>query len=218
MSRSSGISRPSAAPRAHSRLAEVVCVVLFITVMAVANLVIATFGPWLLPVTAFVSVGISMVARDYLHDVWSGQPGGFWLRMFSMVVAAGALAWLVDANAGLVAIASALALTGSAIVDTAAFAWLIRSRWLIRSNGSNIFGSLADSIIFPLVAFGVAGVGGWQAFILLVLAQSATKAAGGLFWSLVIRWTLNPDKRRAQRAAMRERLEAEHAEQAEAAA
>lgn len=189
-------------PRIHSRTAEIVCIIIFVTVMAIANLLVAHFGPWFLPITAFVSVGISMVCRDYLHDVWGGNPQTFWFRMLSLVIAAGLIAWAVNPDAGMVAIASVLAITGSALVETGVFSLLIRQRWLIRSNGSSIVGSLADSIIFPLVAFGIGGVDG---FIMLVLAQSATKAAGGLFWSIVFRWTLNPDKRRAERQLARQR-------------
>lgn len=189
--------------RVHSRTAEIVCVALFISVMAAANLAIAAFGPWFLPVTAFVSVGVSMVCRDYLHDVWSEYRGGFWVRMFGMVVAAAVLAFLLDASAGMVAFASVCAIVGSTLIETAAFTALIRQRWLIRSNGSSILGSFGDSIIFPLVAFGVGGVDG---FLLLVLTQTATKSLGGVFWSVVFRYTLNPDKRRAERRQVRARL------------
>lgn len=196
---------PAARVRVHSRTAEVVSVVLFVTVMAAANLVIAHYGPWLLPATAFISLGVSMVCRDYLHDVWYAGENSrvFWTRMILLVVAAGAISWLINPDAGRVALASTVAIAGGAALDTAAFAALFRFKWLVRSNGSNVAGSLGDSILFPLVAFGVAGVGGWGPFALLVLAQAGTKWAGGLFWSLVFRVTLNPDARRRERARAR---------------
>lgn len=192
--------------RAHSKTAEIICVILFVSVMAAANLSIAYFGPWFLPVTAFVSVGISMVARDYLNDIWSELPGGFWLRMFSMIVAAALLSFAVDSSAGTVALASVCAITGSAIIETLIFMSVIRFNWLIRSNASSFTGAVADSMIFPLVAFGYGNVDG---FWLLVLTQTATKSFGGFFWSLVFRWTINPDKKRKLRAQARARIAGE---------
>lgn len=185
----------------RERIIEYLMVTTFVTVMALANLAIAHFGPWFLPVTAFVSVGIVLVTRDYLHDTWSTRPGSFWLRMFAMIAAAGVLAYAVDQSAGMVAIASVSALVGSSLVETVVFQRVFGQKWMIRSNTSNAVGAVADSLIFPLVAFGVAGVGGWGPLALLVLTQAATKAAGGLFWSTAFRFTLNPDRRRARRLA-----------------
>lgn len=179
-----------------TRTTEIILVILFVTIMAAANLAIAAIGPWLLPVTAFVSVGIVLVSRDYLHDMWATRPGGgFWPRMLGMILAAAILAAIVDPASGRVGAASVLALTGAALVETGVFHALFRRRWMIRSNGSNIAGALADSTIFPLVAFGF----GVEGLLLLIATQAATKTLGGLFWSTLFRFTLNPDRARARR-------------------
>src|SRR5690625_2256715 len=206
--------------------------------MALANLAIAHFGPWFLPVTAFVAVGVVLVTRDYLHDVWASRGGSFWPRMLVMIAAAGVLAcageqaagmiavssvvgrtgshrvdppvftaagrlaYAVDQSAGMIAIASVAALTGSSIVETLVFQGVFRRRWMVRSNASNVAGAVADSLIFPVVAFGVTGVGGWAALLALVATQAATKTLGGLLWATVFRFTLNPDARRARRARL----------------
>lgn len=190
-------------PRAHSKVAEVVCVLLFISVMACANLLIAHFGPWFLPVTAFFAVGVSLVSRDYLHDVWKDSPIPFWPRMLAMIAAAAVLAYAVDQSAKMIAIASVLALTSSAITETLVFTTIFKSKWMIRSNVSSVFGAIADSIVFPLVAFGYAGVEG---FWLLVATQTLSKSLGAGFWSTIFRFTINPDEKRARRAAIREQL------------
>ena len=182
--------------RVHPRIVEAALVTAFVLAMAGANLAIALIGPWLLPVTAFVSVGIVLVSRDYLHDVWLDRwGGGFWPRMIAMIAAAGAIAFAVDQSAARIAVASVAALTGSALVETAVFQTVVQRKWMTRSNTSNLAGALADSIIFPVVAFGF----GFEGLLLLVLSQTAAKAAGGLFWSSVARFTLNPDRRRARR-------------------
>lgn len=184
--------------RVHPRIVEAALVTAFVLAMAGANLAIALIGPWLLPVTAFVSVGIVLVSRDYLHDVWLDRwGGGFWPRMLAMIVAAAVIAFAVDQSAARVAVASVAALTGSALVETAVFQMVVKRGWMTRSNTSNLAGAFADSFIFPIVAFGF-GMG-WRALVLLVLSQAAAKIAGGLFWSAVARFTLNPDRRRARR-------------------
>ena len=191
--------------KTRARILEASIVTLFITVMAGANLVIAAYGPWLLPVTAFVSVGIVLVTRDFLHDTWRTRGHKIWPRMLAMIGTAALLSYLVNDDAGRVALASVAALIGSTVTETAVFQLLFRRRWLVRSNGSNIVGAFADSTIFPLVAFGIGGVDG---LLLLILTQTVTKTAGGLFWSAFFQVTLKPDARRAARAERAARAQA----------
>ena len=127
------------------------------------------------------------------------------------VAAAAVLAFAVDQSALMIAIASVSALTSSAIAETIVFQALFKTRWMIRSNASSVVGALADSIMFPLVAFGYGGVEG---FWLLVATQAATKMGGAFIWTTLFRFTINPDKKRAARAARR----AEIAERAQAVA
>lgn len=183
-----------------TRTTEYLVVTVFVTVMAAANLSIAAIGPWFLPVTAFFAVGVVLVSRDYLHDVWRDRwGGGFWPRMLAMIAAAAALSYTVDQSSGRIALASVCALIGAALVETATFQAVFERPWMQRSNLSNIAGALADSVIFPVVAFGF----GFNGLVLLIATQAATKAAGGLFWSALARFTLNPDRRRARRRVAR---------------
>ena len=154
----------------------------FVSVMVAANLTVAHLGPWASPVIAFFFVGVSMVSRDVLHDSWHGR-SDFVLRMGAMIGAAGLLAWAINPAAGRIAIASALALVASAAVETATFSRLIHRPWMVRSNGSNLPGSIVDTVVFTTVAFGV----GWP-IVAVMLAQGGMKVAGGFVWSL----SLNP--------------------------
>lgn len=189
----------------RARILEASIITAFITVMAGANLVIATYGPWLLPATAFISVGIVLVTRDFLHDTWRTRGQKIWPRMIAMIGAAALLSYLVNDDAGRIALASIAALIGSTVTETAVFQILFRRPWLVRSNGSNIVGALADSTIFPLVAFGVGGVDG---LLLLIITQTLTKTAGGFFWATFFQITLKPDARRAARAARAQKVPA----------
>lgn len=184
-----------------TRTTEYLVVTVFVTVMAAANLSIAAIGPWFLPVTAFFAVGVVLVSRDYLHDIWATRPGGgFWPRMIGMIAAAAVLSYIVNPDSGRVALASVCALVASSLTETVAFQSLFTRRWMIRSNGSNILGAVADSVTFPLVAFGF----GMPGIAALILTQALTKALGGAFWTTVFRFTLDPDRRRAERAKARQ--------------
>lgn len=171
-------------------------VTLFISAMVVANLAIAHFGAWATPFVAFVLVGFSLVSRDLLHDSWQRRRNFTW-RMGSMIVVAGALAWAINPAAGRVAVASAVALVTSGIAETVTFTRLVDRPWMIRSNGSNVPGSVVDTVAFFAVAFGLS----W-ALVPVMLTQIATKIGGGVVWSLVLRWTVHPDRRRARTAAV----------------
>ena len=155
-------------------------VAIFITVMATANLLVAQLGPWITPFNAFVLVGLSMVSRDVLHQKWHDD-ATFYPKMFGMIAAAGLAAWAVNPAAGRIAIASATALTVSALAETATFQRLINRRWMVRSNGSNLPGAIVDTVVFTTVAFGFA----WG-LLAVMAAQAGMKIAGGLFWSALL--------------------------------
>ena len=194
--------------RAHSRTWEIVSVVAFIGAITGSNILVGIFGPWILPITAFFMVGVTLVTRDYLHDIWSDRAGtvGLWARMLSMFVIAAILSYLSSDDMLLISIASISALVGSSIVETLVFSTVLHRKWGVRSPSSNVAGAVMDATLFPLIAFGVEGVGGWGAFLSLIATQMLLKAAGGMFWTLVYRYTINPDKLRDQRRARREQL------------
>lgn len=147
-------------------------IVIYAAAMILANLSVATFGPVISPVNAFVLIGLDMTLRDWLHvriKAW---------QMGLLIVCTGLLTYLLNPAAGMIAVASTTAFTAAALVDWAAFAKL-RGSWLFRANGSNVASAAVDSIIFPTIAFGALMPG-------IVLMQFVAKVAGGALWSMLL--------------------------------
>lgn len=150
-----------------------IAIVSYAAAMLLANLSVATFGPWVSPVNAFVLIGLDLALRDWLHvrlRVW---------QMGALIAATGAMTYALNPAAGMIAIASSAAFTAAAVVDWATFARL-RGSWMFRANGSNVAGAAVDSIVFPTVAFGAL-------MPQIVLAQFAAKVAGGAVWAYAIK-------------------------------
>jgi uncharacterized PurR-regulated membrane protein YhhQ (DUF165 family) len=79
-----------------------------------------------------------------------------------------------------IAIASVVAFCGAALVDTFIYQKLIKHPWMVKANGSNLGGSLTDSILFPTIAFG--------SFLPhIILLQFLAKVFGGFVWSWILR-------------------------------
>ena len=149
-----------------------IAILIYATAMTLANLSVAAFGPAISPLNAFVLIGLDLALRDWLHvrlKAW---------QMLALIVAAGALTYLLNPAAGKIAIASSAAFTAAALVDWATFARL-RGTWLFRANGSNVAGAAVDSLIFPTLAFGAL-------MPHIVAMQFVAKVAGGAIWAAVL--------------------------------
>jgi len=155
---------------------------IFVGAIVLANLTIAAFGPWVSPINAFLLIGLDLSLRDYLHDKWSEQ---IW-KMGALIGAAGAISYVLNAAAGRIAVASAAAFTISSLVDAGVYHRLLHLPFLRRANGSNAAGAIADSVAFPLLAFGM-----FPGVAAIIALQFAAKTAGGAAWAWVInamRW------------------------------
>ena len=144
--------------------------------MTLANLSIVQFGPAVIPLNAFVLIGLDLALRDWLHvrlKAW---------QMGALIAASGGITYALNPAAGHIAIASACAFAAAASVDWAVFSRL-RGNWMTRSNASNVAGAMVDSIVFPAMAFG-----GLDPKI--VLSMFVAKVAGGAVWSALLsrRW------------------------------
>ncbi len=149
-----------------------IAIVIYAAAMTLANLSVAKFGPVISPVNAFVLIGLDLALRDWLHfrlKAW---------QMLALIAATGALTYLLNPTAGIIAVASAAAFTSAALVDWATFAKL-KGSWSYRANGSNVAGAAVDSLIFPTIAFGAL-------MPQIVLMQFAAKVAGGALWTALI--------------------------------
>lgn len=150
-------------------------VAVYLAAIVAANLSVAAFGPAVAPINAFFLIGLDLTLRDRLHDRW-----GFDWRMLALIAAGGALSWLLNRDAGVIAIASTAAFALAALADGAVYAILRGRERMVRVNGSNIIGAAVDSVVFPAIAFGLPLL--WP----IVLSLFAAKVAGGFAWSLIL--------------------------------
>jgi queuosine precursor transporter len=137
--------------------------------MTLANLTIAAFGVWVAPINAFLLIGLDLTLRDWLHERLTRT------QMAGLIAAASVLTWLLNADAGRIALASACAFGLAAVVDWVVFT-RARGSWLRRANASNGASALVDSVVFLTMATG--------AFLpAAIAAQFAAKFAGGAAWA-----------------------------------
>ena len=152
-------------------------IAVYAATMTRANLSIATFGPWVSPINAFVLIGLDLALRDWLHvrlKLW---------QMGALIASTGVLTFALNPVAGHIAIASACAFSAAALVDWATFARL-KGSWMFRANGSNVAGAAVDSLVFPTIAFGAL-------MPHIVAMQFVAKVAGGAIWAWVLNRVLN---------------------------
>ena len=149
-----------------------IAIFIYAFAMTVANLLVAKFGPVITPINAFVLIGLDLALRDWLHvrlKVW---------QMGALIASTGALTFVLNPAAGMIAIASATAFTAAAVVDWSVFAKL-QGTWLTRANASNVAGAAVDSLVFPTIAFGAL-------MPHIVAMQFVAKVAGGALWAAAI--------------------------------
>ena len=143
-----------------------------------ANLSVAHFGPSSTIVNAFLFIGLDLTSRDKLHEAWHNN-GLIW-KMGLLIATGSIISWLLNRNAGQIALASFIAFACAAVVDTIVYQILRKQKYMVKVNGSNIFSAATDSIIFPTIAFG--GFLPW-----ITLGQFAAKVFGGAIWSFILR-------------------------------
>jgi queuosine precursor transporter len=152
-------------------------VLLFLAAIITANLSSTYFGSKASIINAFLFIGFNITCRDKLHEVW--HKNGLVYKMALLLLSGSAISYLINADSGMIAIASFIAFVLSTLADTLIYSVLFKRSKIIKINGSNIASSLIDSITFPTIAFG--------AFMpLIILGQFLTKMFGGFIWSLIL--------------------------------
>ena len=99
--------------------------------------------------------------------------------MLGLIGIGSVLTALVNISASRIAIASFLGFLSAGVVDTLVYGKLIDREPLLKINGSNLFSSLTDSVVFISVAFGLAPV--------IIAIQFIAKFVGGVVWSPIVR-------------------------------
>jgi len=154
-----------------------IAVGIYLAAIVAANMVIAAFGPAASIYVAFIFIGLDLSLRDELHDTWKGDLS----KMWGLVSAGSLITIALNLEAVDVAIASASAFSLAFIADGLLYHFLRERAFLVRANGSNVAGSAVDSVVFPLMAFGMFPGVHW-----IILGQFAAKIAGGALWSIII--------------------------------
>ena len=151
----------------------VTAICVYALAMTLANLSIMQFGPKVIPLNAFVLIGLDLALRDWLHvriKAW---------QMLLLIGCSGLITYALNPAAAHIAIASACAFTAASAADWAVFS-AMRGSWMTRANASNVVGAAVDSVVFPAMAFG--GVAPE-----IVVPMFLAKVAGGAVWALMLR-------------------------------
>lgn len=156
---------------------------MYLAAIVAANLSVATFGPSISIVCAFLFIALDLTSRDRLHEAWHGR--GLPWKMAALIGAGSALSYALNASAGPIALASFIAFAVSATLDTLCYQALGGRSYLVKVNGSNVVSAAADSLIFPILAF--------HAFLpIIIIGQFVAKFVGGALWA----WVLQPKAER----------------------
>lgn len=155
----------------------IVLVGLYLSAIVIANLSVAYYGPSVAIINAFLFIGLDLTTRDKLHEAWKGPK--LPVLMGILIVTGSLLSWLLNADAGPIALASFVAFASSQIVDAVIYQALRHSPKWQQINGSNVVSAGVDSLVFPYLAFG-----GWMPMI--VVGQFVAKVFGGAVWSVVL--------------------------------
>lgn len=152
-------------------------IAMYLGAIIAANLLVAWLGPAASISNAALFIGLDLTSRDKLHDAWRGR-GLVW-KMGALIAAGSFLSWLLNRDAGQIALASLVAFAAAACVDTLVYHLLCDRAHLVKVNGSNVFSAAVDSTVFPTLAFGT-----FMPWI--VLGQFAAKVIGGAVWSVIL--------------------------------
>jgi hypothetical protein len=151
---------------------------LYLGAIVTANFAVWYWGQAALPFTAFLLIPFDLVTRDVLHERWEG--GRLWPKMAALIFGGSVLTALLNWDAVWVAVASSASFCAAGVINAVGFAVLRRADRLVRMNTSNFFAAIVDSVVFPIVAFGVAGTS-WS----LSVSQAAAKFVGGIVFSFL---------------------------------
>jgi hypothetical protein len=155
----------------------------YLAAIVAANLSVAHWGPTAAVYNAFLFIGLDLVSRDRLHDLWHGRL----IRNMAILIASGSVlsyfagVWTGSGPfVGRIAVASAIAFGAAATTDAVVYHLLRNKPWYERVNGSNIAGAGVDSLVF--VALWPFGFQFTYAFTLW-----AAKVAGGVVWATALK-------------------------------
>lgn len=148
----------------------------YLVAIVLANLTVSWWGPRWSIVNAALLIGLDLTARDGLHELWQRH---LKVRMAALIGVGSLLSWALNADAGRIALASFVAFAAAGIVDTIVYQAHrgVRTERVLYSNTA---AAIVDSILFPLIAFGLPFL--WDVSI----GQAAAKIGGGMLWAMIL--------------------------------
>lgn len=150
-----------------------IMVFLYVSLFIVANLLVASFGPWITPFNALFIISADMVIRDRIQF----NNGFFW--SVSSCFVAGLSTVIINPDAGMIAIASMssviMAGVGSAIIFKFKSGCFYR-----KAFPANVAAAAIDSVAFPIIAFG-------HLMIDVTIVQFLAKTIGAIIILLIMR-------------------------------
>lgn len=133
----------------------------YVAVFVIINLIVNHCGPWVIPIATVAAVCVNMMIRDFL--LYDG--GLKWSA--TTCAAAGAITVLINYDAGMVAVASFVAVVSGALISGGVYRILpgdfYSKRW-----PANIASAIGDALIFPTLSFMA-----FMAFMAFMLGISA---------------------------------------------
>lgn len=123
---------------------RILAATLYLTLIVATNISFSQIGP--VPAT-FVLVGLTLAARDFVHET-----SGRWVSLGLVVVGAGASGLLASPD---VALASLVAFLLAETLDLLIYE-RVKARYGLAAGvgASGVVGSIIDSTVFLLIAFG----------------------------------------------------------------
>lgn len=156
-------------------MSTIFVVFLYLLAIITANSVVAAFGIIANYAMSFVFIAFNLVSRDYLHEQWAGD----YRRMGLLITAGSGLTFMVNRDAGPIALASFVAFASAGIVDWVVYQKNIHKSRLVKSGLSNVYSAMVDSFVFTVLAFG------WEGAFMIATVDWLIKTVGGFFWAWV---------------------------------
>lgn len=151
---------------------NMIYIVLWLLAIVTANYTTATFGPVVSVVNSFLLIGLMLTTRDKLHVRWEGR--GLKWKMLCLLIVGAAVSYATQPSTSSVATASVVAFFISETIDSLVF------HYTKNINKSNVVAAFADSLIFPVLAFG-------SFMPLIFVGQLLAKTCGGYAWSVLLK-------------------------------
>lgn len=126
---------------------------LFLILIVIANFIILKFGKTGVYINALLILPLDILLRDFIHEEWKDK-SNLWFRFIILFLIGGALTYLINADALLIAVASTISFLCSNITDTFIYSKLHKESKFIKMSVSNFFSVSVDTVIFIGIVFG----------------------------------------------------------------